>query len=180
MTTSKTPEGLFAGVDTPGPLLHNGTYTVSHEQHGHFTVKLHTAQRGALAGKRIVSLLMGPDNQNDWKGVAFWREATEEGIEFPHAQVWKRHASVSRDPRIWPVNQFNWGEAWSVVEKKLATWLDVAIRGREVDTDGLPCGYAAGIGYVCQLSGRCLRCNKELTHPESIRLGIGPTCRTKL
>lgn len=26
-------------------------------------------------------------------------------------------------------------------------------------------------------SRNCIRCNRELTHPESIELGIGPTCR---
>jgi hypothetical protein len=28
-------------------------------------------------------------------------------------------------------------------------------------------------------AGRCLRCGATLTDPESIRLGIGPTCRSK-
>lgn len=31
-------------------------------------------------------------------------------------------------------------------------------------------------GYVIHIEGRCLRCNRTLTTPESIRRGIGPIC----
>jgi hypothetical protein len=31
-------------------------------------------------------------------------------------------------------------------------------------------------GYRIHLEGRCLRCNRPLTTPESIRRGIGPIC----
>lgn len=32
-------------------------------------------------------------------------------------------------------------------------------------------------GVVYQIAGRCRRCNRLLTHPESIADGLGPTCR---
>lgn len=31
-------------------------------------------------------------------------------------------------------------------------------------------------GYRLHLEGRCLRCNRVLTTPESVRMGIGPIC----
>jgi hypothetical protein len=34
-------------------------------------------------------------------------------------------------------------------------------------------------GYEVQLSKRCLVCNRTLTDPESIRLGVGPFCRSR-
>lgn len=37
---------------------------------------------------------------------------------------------------------------------------------------------AAGRMYAMQ-SGNCYRCGRTLTTPESIELGIGPTCRNK-
>ncbi len=34
-------------------------------------------------------------------------------------------------------------------------------------------------GYRLFIEGRCLRCNRALTTPDSIRLGIGPICAGK-
>lgn len=34
------------------------------------------------------------------------------------------------------------------------------------------------IGYAIQHEGRCGRCSRALTDPESIRTGLGPHCRT--
>jgi hypothetical protein len=35
-------------------------------------------------------------------------------------------------------------------------------------------------GYNCQHAGRCCRCAKTLTDPDSIEIGIGPDCRKKM
>jgi len=185
------------------PRLHNGAYTIAHPTHGHFTVKLYTAKKGDLAGKRIVALLQGPSNETDWKGVAFWNEEPR-----PYAAVWKRFCSMDRDPREFPIDGSHWGEKWSRVEQKLAIWTDLALRGYAFGADGLELlptwetggeqkiehrdeglfvndvrrgsSYWIGDGYTLLLEGRCVRCNRKLTHPESIRLGIGPECRTKV
>lgn len=37
-----------------------------------------------------------------------------------------------------------------------------------------------GAGFDLQVSKRCLRCNRELTTPESLEAGIGPECARKL
>lgn len=36
-----------------------------------------------------------------------------------------------------------------------------------------------GQGMSFHMEGRCRRCNRRLTTPESISVGIGPTCRGK-
>ena len=35
------------------------------------------------------------------------------------------------------------------------------------------------IGYELRCSKRCMRCNRLLTHPDSLDTGIGPECATK-
>ncbi len=159
------------------PNVHNGTFTVSHPEHGHFTLKLYTAQKGALAGKRILSLLVGPDNVNNYRGVAFWND------ERKCANVWTRHRGP--DSHM-PIDGFNWQKkGWSTVETKLAVWADLVIRGDGTEHEIVPGtdsgtrlrkGYWGGEGYTVMLSSRCCVCNKALTDPESIRLGIGPKC----
>jgi len=146
------------------PNVHNGTYTVAHPERGHFTLKLHTAQKGDLAGERILSLLVGPDNTTSYRGVAFWKDAEKRAV------VWKKH----RGPQsVQPIDGFTWQQrGWSAVEQKLAIWADLATRGA---TDELH-GFWYGEGYRLHLEGRCVVCNRKLTDPESIQLGIGPTC----
>lgn len=43
-----------------------------------------------------------------------------------------------------------------------------------------PFGNPIPPGYSIQNCGRCSRCNRELTNPVSIALGIGPECITKV
>lgn len=159
------PEELFPAASPPtraGPRVHNGAYTVSHEKHGHFTVKLYTAQPPSdLAWKRILALLVGPDNTSDWKGVAFWREEADWQV----ADVWRTHRS---DDRTVPIDGFHWGEKWTAIEKKLAIWSDLVVRGAA--------SHWKGNGYTLLREGRCVRCNRLLTHPESIDRGVGPEC----
>lgn len=51
---------------------HNGIITVKNPKTGnHRTFQIKTAKGGNLAGKRIVSLLIGPDNTQDYKALGF-------------------------------------------------------------------------------------------------------------
>lgn len=139
--------------------LKNGTYTVSHPEHGHYTIKLHTVTGDSeLAGKRIFSLLVGASNETDYEGVAFWNDDAR------FASVWKRHRSPTS---TMTVDAYNWQSSWSKVEKKLGVLLGLALRERS---------YWHEEGYELLLEGRCVRCNRKLTTPESIRTGIGPEC----
>lgn len=168
----------FAGAppERSAPKVHNGTYTVDHPDRGHFTVKLYTAQDGSLAGNRLLALLVGPDNVSDYKPVAFWDDAAHT------VRVWRRFGS-DRDPATHPIDGYNWSPRWSPVEQKLAIWCDLATRGYAPSSQGLtakPDGergsYWHAEGYRMLLEGRCSVCNRPLTDPDSIRLGIGPTC----
>lgn len=148
-------------LPTEAPNVHNGTYTVSHADKGHFTVKLYTAQNGDLRGRRILATLRGPDNEIDYEGVAFWDDARR------RCDVWRRKRGAgSRMPVDGYHVQRDGG--WSKTEHKLAIWTDLVVRGER--------GFSVGEGYQLLVEGRCVRCNRKLTHPDSIRSGIGPEC----
>jgi hypothetical protein len=63
----------------------NGIYTVNSPSGEHRTFKIHTARKGNLEGKRIVSLLIGQDNENSYKGFGF---VDDTGI-----RVWRKYQS---------------------------------------------------------------------------------------
>lgn len=161
--TPSAPAGASDSLRV-APNVHNGTYTIDHAERGHFTVKLHTVQKGNLAGKRILSLLIGPDNQRDFQGCAFWDDDSRV------VRVWKRFRGAETRMRV---DGFSWSDGWSAYEKKLAIWCDLAVRGSTEDRRG----YQFGEGYRLLLEGRCVVCNRKLTEPESIRIGVGPVCR---
>mgnify|MGYP000464544952 CR=1 FL=1 len=53
--------------------IHNGYITIHNTNTGnHRTLRIETVKGGALDGKRIVSLLIGPDREDDaaWRGFA--------------------------------------------------------------------------------------------------------------
>lgn len=70
---------------------HNGRVTISNPQTGQhrtFAITTVTNEASGLHGKRIVALLTGPDNENDYTGFAF---ADEHG----RVTVWKRFRGES-------------------------------------------------------------------------------------
>lgn len=146
------------------PNVQNGTYTIDHPQRGHFTLKLYTALQGDLVGKRLLAMLVGPDNETNYRSVAFWDD------DGRVVNVWRRFRGPESRTRI---DGYHWQErGWSSVEQKLAIWSCLAIRGSSEDRHG----YWHEQGYRMLLEGRCVVCNRKLTDPESIRTGIGPTC----
>ncbi|RLE17929.1 MAG: hypothetical protein DRJ50_13520 [Actinobacteria bacterium] len=159
-TTKTEPEAAL-----PLPIVHNGTFTVSHPTEGHYTLKIHTAQKGKLAGRRIISQLFGPNNETDFKGVAFWEDGEK------RAFVWRKHQHPHSPPEF-PLDGYHWSRnRWSKVEKKIAVFLCLSLRKEK--------GYWHGAGYSLLAEGRCVVCNRKLTTPESIRNGIGPTCAAR-
>lgn len=152
-------------LPSTAPIVHNGTYTVSHETDGHFTVKLSTSIKGKLAGKRIAAILTGSNNEADYTSLAFY-EDEDDYTGGPRAFVWRRFQGEGSKM---PVTPYNWqSEGWSKSEKKLAVWLDLVVRGES--------SYWLGRGYKVQHAGTCVRCNRKLTDPVSIETGIGPVC----
>lgn len=68
-------------------LTHNGIVTLENPASGnHRTFKINTVKRGRLAGKRIISMLIGPDNTKDYLGIAF---VDESGL-----LIWKKHRNT--------------------------------------------------------------------------------------
>ena len=52
--------------------IFNGTVTlVNKETSTHTTIKIHTVRKGNLQGKRLMSQLVGTDNEHSYQGFAF-------------------------------------------------------------------------------------------------------------
>jgi len=126
----------------------NGKYTLKNPATGqHKTFKIHTKQRGNLKGKRILSLLVGPDNMNSYRGFAF---VNDDGIKVwskycTENSVWQKYANI-----LWDVLT-NYDNS-SYIKRGLQLFKEA----------------------------RCIRCNRTLTHPDSIEMGIGPECAGKI
>lgn len=121
------------------PTIWNGIYTLTFPDGSHKTWRIFTKAPTArfAPGKRIIALLIGPDNTDDFESVAF--------LEPDGPRIWKRF----KDTKV----------------------------GINV---GILCELATGMkheGYELLVSRRCLCCNRPLTDPISLELGIGPFCR---
>ena len=111
-------------------------------------------------GKDRAAILTGGKTAD----AAFWYDDRQ------RAATWKKYRSPESQGVL---DGFNWRtEGWSRYEQKLAIWCDLAIRGATEEEHG----FWFGEGYRLLLEGRCVKCNKKLTKPESIRTGIGPVC----
>lgn len=125
--------------------IHNAIFTVVlKETREHHTFKISTAQHGPLEGKRIVSVLAGPDNTADYLGIGF---LNENGIA-----VWKKNVGGKLEAHA------------RLLEQLLGLKL---------------CTSQFKEQYEVKESRCCRRCNRTLTTPESIELGVGPECATK-
>jgi hypothetical protein len=59
-------------LTVPSVLTHNGIFTVYNPKTGnHRTFQIKTVKNGGLKGKRIISMLIGPDNTSDYLPIAF-------------------------------------------------------------------------------------------------------------
>jgi len=121
-------------VDAPNLLL-DGVVTAKLTNGKHFTYRLSSVRRGALDGKRIVELMIGPDNEHSFKAWGFIDEDARIRMwkRFQGSEAYKKHRLLLM------------GKAQEHVE----CWLQ---------------------------AGRCLKCGRVLTNPESIVAGVGPVC----
>jgi hypothetical protein len=137
--------------------LPNGVYTLQNQAGGHRTFKIWTKQGGNLEGKRMVALLTGPDNEESFTAFGF---VNDNGTIY----VWKNHQSsklfvyfaklLREAGRAYQAKYGSNPEAQAEISLELMTRT-----------------------YSCLISRRCMKCNRPLTDPESIRTGMGPTCR---
>ena len=82
-------------------LTHNGIITVKSLVTGnHFSYQVKTVKKdGPLKGKRILSLLRGPDNTSDYTGFAF---VEDDGIK-----LWNRFKNTEYNKHIRILNSIN-------------------------------------------------------------------------
>lgn len=86
---ARTEEPATAVVVPTKVEIKDGIYTVNLED-DYRTIRIKTAKKGNLAGKRIVSYLSGPNNDSDYTGFAFLNES---GF-----QVWGRFRGLVNGP----------------------------------------------------------------------------------
>ena len=133
-------------MDNQTPVIPNGHFTLENTNKGtHRTIRISTVRRGELEGKRIISLLTGPDNNSNYSGFGF----------------------VEHDGKIivWRKKR----------ENKMFLWIAQCITAFFTGNAEL----YENLGLKIHIEKRCMRCNRRLTTPESIELGIGPECRDK-
>ena len=153
MSKHQNPHGTAVRVK-------NGRFTIQSHTGEHRTFQLKTvisndkksptAFCNKLAGKRILSLLIGPDNTSDYEGFAF---VDDDGI-----YVW----GSKQNEKFTALARCFW---------RFATEGTMDAENGYVTVEGMR-GY-----MLCQ--GYCCRCNRPLTVPESIESGIGPVCAKK-
>jgi len=141
--TAIEPAPFEPAVETGKPFdiaTHNGYITITSKESGvHRTFRIHTQKVDAkfAPGERLVGLLIGSDNEHDYKDFAFIGNNGR-------VILWKKHRG-----------------------DKFYEW---AAKALENPQDWLA---------KCDISfdGRCRKCNRLLTDPTSVELGIGPKCR---
>ena len=125
--------------------IFNGTITlVNLAKETHITLKIETAKYGKLKGKRIVSRLIGKDNENSYKGFAF---VVGDMISVWHKQYNAKNAQIASILQSLMVEGENSRFANSV-EMKLSKRCFVC--NRKLTT---PQSIEDGIGPICMEKG---------------------------
>lgn len=116
----------------------------------HYTFKVrHKPAGGGYGETWFVSLLTGPDNTSDYSYL---------GMLYPETGFVRVTAKSAYRPESWPVR---------VLSRILAAvWENDLAR-------------VENHGWAIHHEGRCGRCGRVLTVPESIRTGLGPECAGK-
>ena len=154
MSETEPGPGLQITADQLDLSKHDGTVTlVSPKTGDHRTFRVRTVHNpeSRLFGQRLVELLVGPDNGNDYQAFATIESGTGSPVRL---RVWYRYRNAA-------------------VQK-----LGSSVHEAFADMLARP-GHWAGRGVEYLISLRCRRCGRDLTHPESIRDGLGPICREK-
>lgn len=143
--------------NVPAHPIFNGTYTVENTktgEHRTFGIRTHPLDHRFAPGKRIVALLTGCDNNTagNFRGFGF--------VEASQIHVWGSAGGPIK-PGV-PFKVLTSFQKYALILWSLATKGE----GSEFFKAGL----------VLHASTRCIRCNRKLTVPQSIKCGIGPYC----
>ncbi len=143
----------------------NGTFTL--EGSGvHLTLSVKTARKGHFEGKRIISIMVGSDNESDFLGIA--------NLELNGSlRVWRKAENCRRNPATG--EYLTAKQVESVIRLIMEHGRVGEVNGAEVFKE-FECN---GRSYKLMTSVRCCRCNRKLTNPESVQAGIGPECAGK-
>jgi len=134
--------------------IFNGIWTIRNRQTGeHRTFRVKTQPQDAqfAAGKRILSLLTGADNSNSYKRFAFVSDNGD------RVMVWRKFRGTDKRSAY---------DMYALMLSSLAC-------PETEDTDATRQWKAK---YELMGEKRCIKCNRRLTHPESLITGIGPDC----
>lgn len=133
--------------------VEEGDYTlITEDGHRTFNVKIDPE---FADGTPVISFLSGPNNTADFTSFGFVK-------------------GTARNPRVVTWKRFR--EGYEDLAEDLALFLAnvnrvivLGLGNDPEDRDSLPVG-------TVLLAKRCRECHALLTHPDSIRLGIGPVC----
>lgn len=140
----------------------NGTFTL--EGSGfHLTFSVKTSRKGFFEGKRIISIMVGNDNESDFLGVA---NLEQDGS----LKVWRKAEGCRKNPATGLLLTLKQVE--SVIRLIMDHGKVGAVNGAEI----MKRFENNGRNYELMTSVRCCRCNRKLTNPESVKMGIGPEC----
>lgn len=168
-------------AQTPTPILgFDGTFTIRTPRGTHQTVRIRTDRKGKMQGSRLIEIMNGPNNEDDFAPFGFVSvdEAARRSGYPPAIVVWKGSSSVvgmdgQKRPRAVRVAKWHAGykaQGWTDREIVAAMLCDLALG---------PESLLRSLGYEVDESRVCRRCGRKLTTPESIDFGIGPDCATR-
>ena len=150
-------------------VLNNGEFTLENPEGFHLTFRIKTSRNGQLKGKRIVSLMEGSDNEAEYTGFGILDET---GFH-PWGPIVKSSGQIRISKRN-PANGtiLTIPQLTACVELIREHGLIGEIGGEKTEKTFL----IKGREYRLMASTSCIRCNRKLTNPESVRNGIGPEC----
>jgi hypothetical protein len=154
----------------------NGTFTLcSGGNHLTFKIATSKSKNPAFNGKRIVSLMTGRDNENDYTGIG---TITKGGFFQPWHEYLSGANGVGGRRRV---VAYNPATKELLTRQQLIACVNLILEnGNFGDTSEDVCENtfsAHGREYKLMISSACMRCNSKLTNPESITSGYGPECR---
>lgn len=133
------------------PFGGRATVTISNPRGGHATFRIKQAAKGKHSGRTFVEV---PDEsaQWGWRGVGSVTTAT-----LPYTF-----------------------QPYSGTTKELAYAVQLVLNALAAEAEPEYLMDVRGGPYTVQAANTCGACGRELTHPDSIPVGIGPECAAKL
>ena len=172
--------------ERPGSSLR---FTLENTRTGrHFTYQVEVARGPVAAGdgrRRFVSVLTGGDNERTYTYLGTIFEKGGRGVHWPGGLTGKpggRYFHPDRGGYVWTRQPYYQGKKSTIgkgAPSALAfRWLWAHLTERISVGPWLSTGKAGFLPISVRFwhEGRCGRCGRTLTDPESIKRGLGPVC----